>query len=33
LTEDLPRQLINAGLLPQQLQRKGFRGLSNPNGL
>jgi general secretion pathway protein D len=33
LTEDLRSQLINAGLLPQQLQRKGFPGLSNPNGL
>jgi general secretion pathway protein D len=33
LTEDLRSQLINAGLLPQQLQRKGFPGVSNPNGL
>jgi general secretion pathway protein D len=33
LTEDLRTQLINAGLLPQQLQRKGIPGLSNPNGL
>jgi general secretion pathway protein D len=33
LTEDLRSQLINAGLVPQQLQRKGFPGLSNPNGL
>ena len=33
LTEDLRSQLINAGLLPQQLQRKGIPGLSNPNGL
>jgi general secretion pathway protein D len=33
LTEDLRSQLINAGLVPQQLQRKGPRGLSNPNGL
>lgn len=33
LTEDLRSQLINAGLLPQELQRKGVPGLSNPNGL
>jgi general secretion pathway protein D len=33
LTEDLRSQLINAGLVPQQLQRKGVPGLSNPNGL
>jgi len=33
LTEDLRSQLINAGLVPQQLQRKGAPGLSNPNGL
>ncbi len=33
LTEDLRNQLINAGLLPQQLQRKGIPGVSNPNGL
>jgi len=33
LTEDLRSQLINAGLVPQQLQRKGQPGLSNPNGL
>jgi general secretion pathway protein D len=33
LTEDLRSQLINAGLVPQQLQRKGTRGLANPNGL
>lgn len=33
LTEDLRSQLINAGLVPQQLQRKGSPGLSNPNGL
>jgi general secretion pathway protein D len=33
LTEDLRSQLINAGLVPQQLQRQGFPGLSNPNGL
>jgi general secretion pathway protein D len=33
LTEDLRSQLINAGLLPQQLQRRGSPGLANPNGL
>ena len=33
LTEDLRIQLINAGLVPQQLQRKGVPGVSNPNGL
>jgi general secretion pathway protein D len=33
LTEDLRSQLINAGLVPQQLQRKGTPGLPNPNGL
>jgi general secretion pathway protein D len=33
LTEDLRSQLINAGLVPQQLQRKGVPGSSNPNGL
>jgi len=33
LTEDLRTQLINAGLVPQQLQRKGFPGSANPNGL
>jgi general secretion pathway protein D len=33
LTEDLRSQLINAGLVPQQVQRKGVPGLSNPNGL
>jgi len=33
LTEDLRSQLLNAGLIPQQLQRKGFPGLPNPNGL
>ncbi|MBV8504343.1 MAG: type II secretion system secretin GspD [Alphaproteobacteria bacterium] len=32
LTEDLRNQLINAGLVPQQLQRKGAPGLANPNG-
>jgi general secretion pathway protein D len=33
LTEDLRSQLINAGLVPQQLQRRGHPGLANPNGL
>jgi general secretion pathway protein D len=33
LTEDLRSQLINAGLVPQELQRKGLPGKSNPNGL
>ena len=33
LTEDLRSQLINAGLVPQQLQRQGVPGLANPNGL
>jgi general secretion pathway protein D len=33
LTEDLRSQLINAGLVPQELQRKGTYGLPNPNGL
>ncbi len=33
LTEDLRSQLINAGLIPQQLQHKGVPGLANPNGL
>jgi general secretion pathway protein D len=33
LTEDLRNQLINAGLVPQQLQRKSPAGLPNPNGL
>ena len=33
LTEDLRSQLINAGLVPQQLQRRGIPGLANPNGL
>jgi general secretion pathway protein D len=33
LTEDLRSQLINAGLVPQQLQRKGLPGVANPNGL
>jgi general secretion pathway protein D len=33
LTEDLRNQLINAGLVPQQLQRLGQPGLANPNKL
>jgi general secretion pathway protein D len=33
LTEDLRSQLMDAGLLPQQLQRTGSPGLANPNGL
>jgi general secretion pathway protein D len=33
LTEDLRSQLIDAGLLPQQLQRRGSPGVANPNGL
>jgi general secretion pathway protein D len=33
LTEDLRSQLINAGLVPQQVQRQGGSGLANPNGL
>ena len=33
LTEDLRSQLINAGLVPQQLQRTGVPSLANPNGL
>jgi len=33
LTEDLRNQLINAGLVPQQLQRQGVPGLANPNRL
>jgi len=33
LTEDLRNQLINAGLVPQQLQRQGSPGLPNPNKL
>ena len=33
LTEDLRSQLINAGLVPQQVERQGGSGLSNPNGL
>jgi general secretion pathway protein D len=33
LTEDLRSQVINAGLVPQELQRKGSPGVANPNGL
>jgi general secretion pathway protein D len=33
LTEDLRNQLINAGLVPQQLERKAIGGSSNPNRL
>jgi general secretion pathway protein D len=33
LTEDLRSQLIDAGLVPQQLQRTGTPGMANPNGL
>jgi len=33
LTEDLRSQLINAGLVSQQLQRQGSPGLPNPNKL
>ena len=33
LTEDLRNQLINAGLVPQQLKRQGSPGLANPNKL
>ena len=33
LTEDLRSQLINAGLVPQQVQRRSGSGSSNPNGL
>jgi general secretion pathway protein D len=33
LTEDLRSQLIDAGLVPQQLQRTGSPGVANPNGL
>ena len=33
LTEDLRSQLIDAGLVPQQLQRRGSPGVANPNGL
>ncbi|MGC2523902.1 MAG: type II secretion system protein GspD, partial [Stellaceae bacterium] len=33
LTEDLRSQLINAGLVPQQVQHRGTSGSANPNGL
>jgi general secretion pathway protein D len=33
LTEDLRSQLINAGLVPQQVEHTPATGLSNPNGL
>jgi len=33
LTEDLRSQLINAGLVPQQVQRQRGSGSANPNGL
>jgi len=33
LTEDLRSQLINAGLVPQQVERQGGSGSANPNGL
>jgi general secretion pathway protein D len=33
LTEDLRSQLINAGLVPQQVERQGASGSANPNGL
>jgi general secretion pathway protein D len=33
LTEDLRSQLINAGLVPQQVQHQGASGSANPNGL
>ncbi len=33
LTEDLRSQLINAGLVPQQVERQGATGSANPNGL
>ncbi len=33
LTEDLRSQLINAGLVPQEVQRRGTSGSANPNGL
>ncbi|MGH7114453.1 MAG: type II secretion system protein GspD, partial [Stellaceae bacterium] len=32
LTEDLRSQLINAGLVPQQVERQGASGSANPNG-
>ncbi len=33
LTEDMRHQLINAALVPQELGRRGIRGVPNPNGL
>jgi general secretion pathway protein D len=33
LTEDLRNQLINAGLVRQELQRKPLHGSPNPNRL
>ncbi len=33
LTEDLRSQLINAGLVRQELQHKPLTGSANPNGL
>jgi general secretion pathway protein D len=33
LTEDLRSQLINAGLVPQQVEHQGMSGSANPNGL
>lgn len=33
LTEDLRQQLINAALVPQELNRKPLKGSSNPHGL
>ncbi len=33
LTEDLRTQLINAGLVPQEVQHRGGAGSANPNGL
>ncbi len=33
LTEDLRSQLINAGLVPQEVERQGGSGSANPNGL
>ena len=32
LTEDLRSQLINAGLVPQEVQHQGATGSANPNG-
>ena len=33
LTEDMRSQLINAGLVPQQVQHTPTTGSANPNGL